>query len=104
MDLSFKFVVIYLVSIKMLIMLFANKNKNFSINKMVRAGININLPPQPKIVAKNVIKKPKTILASQLKGAVTIGKTTYFGFTPAQIQKKEQEKINKNLKNLNLKN
>ena len=73
---------------------------------MARAGIIIN--PPKKIVAKKsipkiVIKKPKTILASQLKGAVTIGKTTYFGFTPAQIQKKEQEKLNKNLKNLNLK-
>ena len=88
----------------MLIMLFAKKNKNF-INKMARAGLIIN--PPPKIVAKkNVpknIQKPKTILPSQLKGATTIGKTTYFGFTPAQIQKKEQEKLNKNLKNLNLK-
>ena len=47
------------------------------------------------------IQKPKS-LATQLKGTVKIGKTVYFGFTPAQIQKKEQEKLNKNLKNLNL--
>jgi len=71
---------------------------------MARAGLIIK---PPKIVAKKSIpknvQKPKTILASQLKDAVTIGKTTYFGFTRAQIQKKEQEKLNKNLKNLNLK-
>jgi len=72
---------------------------------MGRVGLVI--PNPPKIISKiqtNVknIQKSKS-LASQLKGAVTIGKTTYFGFTPAQIQKKEQEKLNKNLKNLNLK-
>ena len=92
----------------MLIMLFAKKNKNF-INKMARAGLIIKPPPKivakksvPKSVPKN-IQKPKASLPSQLKGATTIGKTTYFGFTPVQIQKKEQEKLNKNLKNLNLK-
>ena len=88
----------------MLIMLFAKKNKHF-INKMARAGLIIK--PPPKIVAKKSvpknIQKPKASLPSQLKGATTIGKTTYFGFTPTQIQKKEQEKLNKNLKNLNLK-
>ena len=72
---------------------------------MGRTGLLITHPP--KIISKiqtNVknIQKPKS-LALQLKGVTTVGKTVYFGFTPAQIQKKEQEKLNKNLKNLNLK-
>ena len=71
---------------------------------MGRAGLVMTNPP--KIISKiqtNVknIQKPKS-LASRLKGATTVGKTVYFGFTPVQIQKKEQEKLNKNLKNLNL--
>lgn len=72
---------------------------------MARAGLLLNKDP-PKIqkkLQKNVsnIQKPIS-LSQQLKGAVTMGKTVYIGFTPAQIQKKEQEKLNKNLKNLNL--
>jgi len=71
---------------------------------MGRAGLVIPNPPKiQSTIQKNVsnIQKPKS-LATQLKGAVTVGKTVYFGFTPAQIQKKEAEKLNKNLKNLNL--
>ena len=71
---------------------------------MGRANTIIQKPPQiTNNIQTNVknIQKPKS-LASQLKGATTVGKTVYFGYTPLQIEEKEQEKLNKNLKNLNL--
>lgn len=71
---------------------------------MGRVGIVIPNPPKiQSTIQKNVvnIQQPKSVV-QQLKGAVTVGKTVYFGFTPAQIQKKEAEKLNKNFKNLNL--
>jgi len=70
---------------------------------MGRQGINYKPAPAPVPAPKPISKQSmNNSLASQLKGAITHNNTTYVGYTVAQIQKMETEKLNKKFKNLKI--